>query len=259
VACSTAADCSSFGDGYDCVEGRCRGAVTADGGAVTADGGAVTADGGAVACSERTDLAAQRVQDAIDTADKTCATDADCVWASTSSDCNDSCGTVVSVEGDKTLQAAIDELNTGLCASFDADCGAPIALPCVAPGNTICLDGHCAVFGGASALTCDQLAAYAKQQIEAAAAMDLSCSSDADCSYWSYPQLSTCSSSCDPVLVSAQGAASVQAAIDELNTTICTQYQQQQCPPIVPLPCAAFGGASCVNGQCVGGVFDGGI
>lgn len=135
----------------------------------------------------------------------------------------------------------------------------PIPLFCPSSGDAICLDGQCNGFGGASSLTCDQLTAYAKQRIEAAATADLSCSSDADCSYWSYPQLSTCSSSCDPVLVSVQGAASVQAAIDEVNTTVCAQYEQQQCPPIVPLPCAAFGTPSCVNGQCGGAALDGGI
>lgn len=85
--------------------------------------------GGALTCSQTADLAAQRVQDAFDAADKTCVADADCVWALTSSGCNGSCGAFVSVDGEKTLQAAIDGLDAGLCASFDADCG--VAYPAV--------------------------------------------------------------------------------------------------------------------------------
>lgn len=241
AVCQSAADCSALGAGYDCVNGRCREALIRD------------ADAGTLSCGEREQLASEHVANALASADLTCAVDADCETISIDSLCHAACGALVSTNGAKDVQSTIDALNAGLCATFAEDGCVLIIPPCVVVlGQPVCLNGKCA---DSAALTCDERAASAEQRIvEAAQSADLSCATNADCSY--VANMSNCSFSCEQLLVSANGAGTVQAAIDEVNATICAGFEQACPPQISPCP-SGPGQPACVDGICVAACFPG--
>jgi hypothetical protein len=98
--------------------------------------------------------------------------------------------------------------------------------------------------------SCDQRLQAAVDYIDAAAkAADTSCQVDADCTLVQ-PGSDCCTNQCEGSLVSRMGAASVQAAIDWVNSSICGGFVQNcacvlgDCPAQMSVP-------ACLNGTCV--------
>jgi hypothetical protein len=113
------------------------------------------------------------------------------------------------------------------------------------PGGAVCC---LASYSGES---CAQRTTAAQSATIAAlsqAAADLNCKTDSDCTAAS--DISTCWISCGATL-NLDGAAKLQSAIAQINTTICATFVADGCEPNVAPPCAGFG-AYCVGGQCQG-------
>lgn len=94
--------------------------------------------------------------------------------------------------------------------------------------------------------SCRQRDAAARSLIAAATmGSELSCASDADCT-WA-PNSTRCSWGCG-VLVNRAGERALGAAIDQANSSICDT--DPSCLAL-PTPCPpSFGGASCIAGTC---------
>jgi hypothetical protein len=87
------------------------------------------------------------------------------------------------------------------------------------------------------------------QPAESQGSSDLSCQADSECAFVS--NSTKCSFGCG-VLLSQAGAAKLACAIDQANATVCANFIQDGCRPLVP-PCpppAACGLGACVAGQC---------
>jgi hypothetical protein len=198
-----------------------------------------------LSCDERAAEASRRVEEAALAADRSCATDADCTHKLSLSGCHGSCDIFgVSLLGAEALQAAIDELDAGFCATFADQCGLPPRFPCPPPFpfEPSCISGQCT--GDPS---CAERADEASQRMQdAVAAADRSCAAASDCVAIS--NTSNCQYGCGVVL-SVDGAAALQATIEELNSTICEAYDST-CPPPIPPPCPFPGDAACIDGQC---------
>lgn len=105
-----------------------------------------------IACQSAGQSCAQRTTDAQNAtiaaesqaeADLSCATDSDCVLASNSSVCWNSCGVVLNQAGAAQLASAIAQINGTTCATFTADgCEPNPAPPCGAFG-AYCVAGQC--------------------------------------------------------------------------------------------------------------------
>jgi hypothetical protein len=83
----------------------------------------------------------------------------------------------------------------------------------------------------------------------AAATADLHCESDSDCTVG--PASSDCTFGCSGPVTTATGASAIQAAIDHANSTACSDFKRDGCPPPLPPPCPSGPmGAACLNGTC---------
>ena len=85
-------------------------------------------------------------------ADRSCSSDADCVWAQSAPSCVDACQTaaIVSKAGAKSVAAAVAELESGVCSRFeDAGC-VYLASGCPqrAPADPVCNAGRCSALSG---------------------------------------------------------------------------------------------------------------
>ena len=240
VMCAAAGDCAALGAGYDCMEGRCRRENNGSG------------DAAPLTCEQRAQQASQRVQDVALAADRSCATDSDCVLAPNDSDCFASCGAILSTEGAATLASAIDELNSGLCAGFEADRCQVIIPPCAFPGDPVCIAGECtSSLSTGENLTCDEWAAEATRRVEdAIRAADQTCTTDADCTRI---LTATPCSPCGATFVSTESAETVQATIDSIATGFCAGFADQ-CPQPGGPACLPPADAVCSGGLCTPGV-----
>ena len=106
--------------------------------AVCVDGACKDATLGELSCQERIDLAGQQIAAAIDGADRTCTTAADCAYAATGASCHFACSdAVVSKAGMVDIEAAIATIEQDVCGSFVTDgcelapmrCPPPVRLP----------------------------------------------------------------------------------------------------------------------------------
>ena len=108
------------------------------------DAGTQTTDASTLTCEARTNAASAQLQQAIDHADKTCSTNADCVTAPSSTDCFAGCSTqAISKTGEAQVQEAVTTINAGVCAGFDAGGCMLIVPPCVPPPMPLCVQGQC--------------------------------------------------------------------------------------------------------------------
>jgi hypothetical protein len=81
---------------------------------------------------------------------------------------------------------------------------------------------------------------------QAAAAADLHCQDDSDCTF--ADNSTVCTPGCG-TLLSATGAAALRTAIEEVNTQECGTFAQSGCRVAVP-PCTPPMSAACVDGTC---------
>jgi hypothetical protein len=131
--CSTDPDCPS--DAI-CVDRTC----------VRPDGDV----GGTLTCDQQTAAASTKIAAALDSAagNLSCETDDECVIVSGGSVCTHVCrSAVVSTRGAQTVQAAIDDVESGVCAGFDSEGCTILRSPCPSPpSGAACIDGACTNF-----------------------------------------------------------------------------------------------------------------
>ncbi len=103
-----------------------------------------------------------------------------------------------------------------------------------------------------AASTCAELSNEARSAIAAATAAataDLRCESDSDCTVGAAS--SDCTFACSGPVTTSAGASAIQAAIDHANSTACSDFKRDGCPPPLPPPCPSGPmGAACLNGTC---------
>jgi hypothetical protein len=114
---------------------------------VTQGGASVgTGDGGQLSSQQRDQLASQVIINAVDTADQSCQTAADCQKIVTSNMCRDTCeGFYTGKNAIAPIQAAVQAVDKTFCAGFDAHGCSRTIPPCVPPatGPVACVDGVC--------------------------------------------------------------------------------------------------------------------
>lgn len=119
---------------------------TSQGGSNSAmgDGGTSEMDTGRLSCDEARSVSGQLLSDALENdVDHRCETPEDCVTTYLSTDCNASCGIVVSKTGEQQLAVIIGVLNASACYDFESRCGPVLIPPCVAPAPIACVDNLC--------------------------------------------------------------------------------------------------------------------
>lgn len=136
-------------------------------------------------------------------------------------------------------------------ASIGSDC--PIPEPTCPPGTAYSV-ANCAceptttTGSPDAALSCSQLTGESQNAVAAAVSpdADVSCTTTADCVVAS--NSTNCFNGCG-VVVNQAGAAALQAAIAQINSTTCATFVADGCVPNVPPPCAPMIPA-CVNSVC---------
>jgi hypothetical protein len=109
---------------------------------------------GTLSCVERDQMAGKEIAAVIDSADKSCMIDTDCVEVSTSTNCHDSCGpAVVSQASQVSFATQLSRIDRDVCGNFTSDGCSFVALPCTpfpmsAPA---CSNGQCTL--GATSTT----------------------------------------------------------------------------------------------------------
>lgn len=103
-------------------------------------GGGPSAD---PSCQRLSSAASQAVAAAVQQADRSCSSAADCMAISIDSNCHASCGALVSADGVETVLAEIQEQNATTCVDFVADGCGLIVPPCAPPLPTGCVRGTC--------------------------------------------------------------------------------------------------------------------
>jgi hypothetical protein len=220
------------------------------GGAMVGD-----SDAGALSCKQREDLASTQLTSVIDSADSTCSTDDDCVFASKNTVCLDSCSdVVVSLAGKAEIEAAVDGINGGVCGDYESDGCMFIALPCVPPepGSPACVKGKCEL-GPATAdnamSSCDERFQQASDQVDQAIAnADRNCMVSGDCALAFHG--TACAGSCTRDAVSQAGGAQVDDTVAMINAGLCGNLVEDGCIPKGQVPCPLGPTAVCSGGQC---------
>jgi hypothetical protein len=102
--------------------------------------------GEATSCEARAQLAEAVIAEALAAADTSCESDSDCATAGTVSACTEACSEhVVSRAGKATIEAAVAEVEGGVCAAFEVDGCYVERQPCVPPQPAVprCDAGQC--------------------------------------------------------------------------------------------------------------------
>jgi hypothetical protein len=141
------------------------------------------------------------------------------------------------------------EPTIGTDASIGSDC--PIPEPTCPPGTSYFIpDCACEPTGSGpdAALSCSQLTTESQNAVATAVSpgADVSCTTAADCVVAS--NSTSCFNGCG-VVVNQAGAAALQAAIAQINSTTCATFVADGCVPNTPPPCAPTI-PSCVNSVC---------
>jgi hypothetical protein len=217
-------------------------------------------------CDELSQRAASGAEAIQQTADTSCDTAADCVLASAVPSCVASCGatTLVNVDAVDSVDAAVRELTNTVCTDFD-DAGCMV----VAPGCTplppwvpACEDNQCVSVYTASPAECEAQAADAKSALnDEVAALDLSCSTDEDCTAVATER--SCADECGRVIVG--NTSSLADGATSLIATACESFDAAGCrlpdvncvtsDPITETHCEAGQcalGPAAVTGDCFG-------
>jgi hypothetical protein len=96
-------------------------------------------------------------------------------------------------------------------------------------------------------LTCDQLTTEAQNALQPLRdGADKSCQSAADCTEFTGV---SCTNHCGTTKLSNKGLAAIQSQLDQIDRTVCNQFDAQGCKVIEP-PCFPQGAPACVGGQC---------
>ncbi len=97
-----------------------------------------------------------------------------------------------------------------------------------------------------SALSCDELAASARKDVDSAIQSHTACATDADCVEDALS--ASCFDSCARG-VATRGVADVKAARARVNDAQCKEFLARGCKVLIP-PCAPPGPPRCVAGAC---------
>jgi hypothetical protein len=101
---------------------------------------------GELACEQRVTASQIEVSNVpVDGA--SCEQDSDCIIANNDTACQARCGVVTSKTQATELEARIEVINAGFCASYEQDCGPVIIPPCDPPSEPYCEDGRCVQAG----------------------------------------------------------------------------------------------------------------
>ncbi len=155
----TGSACSANGGATSSGGASNRGGATSRAGATSSEAGATTGGRGGTGktCEEQSQEASVEVAAFIAASEQSCETDSDCVVASNSSECHDSCGVILSVEGQSLLETEVERVNAEICAGFLEDGCVKIITPCPAPGSPACILGECGETFGECGESCGEL------------------------------------------------------------------------------------------------------
>lgn len=143
---------------------RSPAAIVVRGGAQVGEG-----DGGTLSCEQKETLARTAYSQALASADKSCATKEDCVTVWEATDCFSGCSRGLASEaGLASIEAAVQELNGGLCDGYEDECGPVLAQPCVGPLPALCEGGQCVEDDGTSESLADCTSAFDSGPCDAA-------------------------------------------------------------------------------------------
>jgi hypothetical protein len=208
----------------------------------------------ALTCESLSNDVAEQRQAIVEDADTSCETVADCVAVSAAPNCIETCGATALVNESAvgSLQSAIEELDATLCEDFfDAGCEF-FASSCPTPGIDFvpaCEAGQC-VHQEASELSCEDLALEATAAFNAeVAALDLSCSEDADCVVLATS--TSCVDACGTLVVG--NTTALANGVDALTESACATFDSAGCTYPQP-PCPMIDRDTvvthCYAGQC---------
>lgn len=93
-------------------------------------------------CDARRESAQAEILAVID-AHQACVADADCQSIAFQSGCFDSCTRVVNASGVAPVEAAINQVNAGTCATYKSDGCSVLVPPCLPPMPAKCVAGSC--------------------------------------------------------------------------------------------------------------------
>lgn len=215
-------------------------------------------DAGSLTCEQRRLEAANSFGDAVERADRNCASVDDCVEIFAPADCLNGCGThdIFSTSG----AADLSELTDRLCEPINASHCEQGPLPCDPPSGPsvpACVDGTCQYVDGPSdpsptvdpnSSTCEQQQAAVITAFDSAAAdADRSCTTVSDCVAVESPP--GCVSPCN-----ARSLFSVDAepALTALGDQLCEPVIANDCQ-VVPAGCPRGPESetpACVDGMC---------
>jgi hypothetical protein len=98
---------------------------------------------GELTCEERVTLSNDRISTALEQLDNSCETDDDCVSVNTDTECHRAFGTITSKSSQAELEAAVVEIDAGVCTAYtEAGCPPAFAPPCTPP-MPYCDNGTC--------------------------------------------------------------------------------------------------------------------
>lgn len=143
VGCFTSSGDGTAGTGSNGSGGGAGAGSAGTGGAGT---GGVSGTGGTVAtamCARLAQESADAIAAVVDTADLSCAVDADCSLVSIDTACHAACGALAGPDGKTQIEAAVAREDQVRCASYETDGCVRLVPPCVPPASFHCGSGTC--------------------------------------------------------------------------------------------------------------------
>ncbi len=188
--------------------------------------------------------------EAVEGADRACASDDDCVSVNTAPDCNDSCGGLMplSTASAQAVEDSLSDINSSLCAQFEAEgCSyIPSGCPGLPPSHTACVDSTCQqVFG------CDEGSLAADALVEAEMeTLSEGCTADDECFVVFAP---TCSWDCTqrPMYVSQANASDLNGLHSATARACLAALDDEICPSSNCTSNDPSEQAVCRSGRCV--------
>ena len=214
---------------------------------VVRGGAEIAGEDGSLTCDQYTELAHAVLEASAAAADRSCNSSADCMTVPLSAGCVPCFLASVAVNGVSQVEATLEAIDNGLCASSLVEgCRYPRAR-CGAPAPPECVAGQCTAL---SELSCSERHAKAEATLaEAVQAADTRCESDSDCTLLEGATL--CGGNCGLGVASRAGAAQVQQTLAEINAGLCANFSEDGCK-YEPVPCILLPipPPRCEAGQC---------
>jgi hypothetical protein len=214
-------------------------------------GGTSGAEFASASCDSLEKTLRDQVSAGYDAASKACQVDSDCTTGGDVG-CYYTCGgPIVSVAGMPAAQRALLESTAPVCDELTSRCPGRGPPGCPFSFNTLaCNSGTC------GQLSCNDLERRAQEQIsDIIINRPRDCTKDEDCTVVEADV--RCVATCEINYQSVQAgrAPEFTNSIQNLDATLCAEFEQRPCPPPLPLPCKYPGPPTekrlvCVANKC---------